>query len=448
MTLAQIQARMQAILAELETLRAVENRSAEQETQIDALFTELNTLGERGTVLRAQAETEQRARQLIETPAGAVAARDTGTGANADADRNAHLSPMERFLASEAFTKYRANPHGKSDSGPVGSFFQTGRRSPIDLTSLPDDQPITASQVRALLYSGTATASMLRPQVLPTIYRGREQALTMRDVLVNAQTDANAITVLREDVFTNAAAEVAEATATSGGGFTAAAKPESAITFAEATYPIRTIAHWVPVTRNALDDLPFLRTYIEARLFVGLQRRENAQFLVGDGVAPNLTGLLNTSGVQLLNAAYWTANPVQNVGTDLENFDRILRAKTRVALVGEAEATFIVLNPADYETFMTLADANDRYYGAGPFAAGAIPTLWGLPVVQEANQPAGRALVGDGLMAAVVDRMDAQLFVADQHADFFTHNMFVFLAEERVGLPVFRPSAFTDVTLA
>jgi HK97 family phage major capsid protein len=74
--------------------------------------------------------------------------------------------------------------------------------------------------------------------------------------------------------------------------------------------------------------------------------------------------------------------------------------------------------------------------------------LWGLPVVQESQMTAGTALVGDGLMAAVIDRMDAQIFVADQHSDFFTHNVFVFLAEERVALPVFRPSAFVAVELA
>ena len=64
------------------------------------------------------------------------------------------------------------------------------------------------------------------------------------------------------------------------------------------------------------------------------------------------------------------------------------------------------------------------------------------------NITAGTALVGDGTMAAVVDRRDAQIYIADQHSDFFVRNIFVMLAEERVALPVFRPAAFAKVTLA
>jgi hypothetical protein len=60
----------------------------------------------------------------------------------------------------------------------------------------------------------------------------------------------------------------------------------------------------------------------------------------------------------------------------------------------------------------------------------------------------GTALVGDGSMACVWDRMQAQIFVADQHSDFFVRNLFVLLAETRLALTVFRPTAFATVQLA
>jgi hypothetical protein len=43
--------------------------------------------------------------------------------------------------------------------------------------------------------------------------------------------------------------------------------------------------------------------------------------------------------------------------------------------------------------------------------------------------------------------MDAQIYTTDSHSDYFIRNLFVILAEERVALVVFRPSAFAKVTL-
>jgi HK97 family phage major capsid protein len=74
--------------------------------------------------------------------------------------------------------------------------------------------------------------------------------------------------------------------------------------------------------------------------------------------------------------------------------------------------------------------------------------VWGLPIVASDNITAGTALVGDGTMAAVVDREDATIYTTDSHSDFFVRNLFVLLAEERVALAVFRPAAFAKVALA
>lgn len=447
MNLAQIQARLQQLFAEVETLRVLDSRTEEQDARIVAIRNEVADLVPQAERLQADAEMERRARAIVSLPAGDVAARDSGNGNTEEVDRR---SPMERFLASDAFAQYRARPKGQSGAVSVGSFFDEVRQ-PLNLDARQNaDEPISNRELRALILTTTGTAAMRPADIFPTIYRGRERPLRMRDVLVAAQTDQGSVTILQEGTFTNNAAEVAEATSAVSGnaGYTAALKPESALTFTEATFNVQTIAHWVPITRQALDDLAFLRTYVEARLFVGLERRENSQIINGNGTAPNLRGILNTTGVQVLDGTYFTANPVNDATQDNENFNRILRAISLISRVGEAEATFIAVNPVNYETLLTYTDANRQYYGPGPFSGAGVPTIWGRAVVEETGVPAGRVLVGDGLMAAVVDRMDAQIFVADQHADFFTHNMFAFLAEERLALPVFRPVAFADVTLA
>jgi HK97 family phage major capsid protein len=162
---------------------------------------------------------------------------------------------------------------------------------------------------RALVTSGTPSASMLLPQVLPTIYRPGEKPLVARDVLLNMRTNSDADHGPAGSELHQQRAEVAEATTVSNG-----AKPESALTFQEVTFPVQTIAHWIPITRRTLEDTPFMETYINGRLLDGLMRREDNEIINGDGVSPNLTGLLNTSGIQVLDAGYFAGAPVTNAG--------------------------------------------------------------------------------------------------------------------------------------
>jgi len=71
----------------------------------------------------------------------------------------------------------------------------------------------------------------------------------------------------------------------------------------------------------------------------------------------------------------------------------------------------------------------------------------GLRVVEDENIAEGKALVGDGRMAAVWDRMQAQILI-DTIDDQFVRNMLTILAEERLALAVYRPAAFAHVELA
>jgi signal peptide peptidase SppA len=59
----------------------------------------------------------------------------------------------------------------------------------------------------------------------------------------------------------------------------------------------RTIAHWLKLQKQSLEDVPALRAVIENRLRYGVQRRLEAQVLNGNGTAPNLRGILQTSGI-------------------------------------------------------------------------------------------------------------------------------------------------------
>jgi len=417
--------RMAALLTELQPLHAAEERTAEQEARVDQILSEVNDLGPRIEREAMIAATAQRKADYSE-PVRRIAGGHPAEQAEERGERIDRRSIGRRFVESDEF---KAGRQGRGLVAPVKYPGLLARATADEL------------EQRALIHSGTAPASMLQPQVLPSVYRGLEAPLVLRDVLLNIRTASDSITVMRENVFTNSAAETAEATAVNEG-----AKPESALTFTEVSFPIRTIAHWIPITRQMMDDIPAMEAYINERLLIGLARREDNQFLNGDGNAPNLTGILATSGIQDLNAAHFAAAPVSDAGTDNENYNRLLRAKTKIAVTGKAQATFVIANPADVEKWLTYTDGDRGYHAGGPFM-GAPTSVWGLPVIQSENITEGTALVGDGSMAAVVDRMDSQIFTSDSHSDFFVRNLFVLLAEERVGLAVFRPAAFAKVAL-
>lgn len=436
MSVAALEAKRKRLVDEAAALIQKEDRTDDELARANAIADEAGELAEQIKTERRlealageQAQYTERARD----PRGAQRAAD-GAEANDGANAQSVASIGRRFVQSE---EYKAARRARmNDTAPV----HIGGLLPVRSADAPEQ--------RSLIYSGTAPADALRPQLLPEIYRGLDLPLMMRDVLLNLPTQSDAIIAMVESGYTNNAAAVPEATATTSTGYSNAAKPESALTFTQNTFPVATIAHWVPITRQTLDDLPMMEAYVNERLLRGLAVVENSQFLNGDGTGANLTGILNTSGIQVLDAAYFSGDPVQNAGVGNENYERILRAKIQVMVTGQARPSFVVMNPSDIEGIITAANTTGNYLFPGLTNGDLNGQIAGLRVVWDTTMTAGTALVGDGTMAAVADRMAGQIFTTDSHSDYFTHNLFVILAEERVGLPVFRPAAFAVVTLA
>ncbi|WP_236215691.1 phage major capsid protein, partial [Metapseudomonas otitidis] len=105
--------------------------------------------------------------------------------------------------------------------------------------------------------------------------------LTIRDLLAQGRTTSNAVEYVRENVYTNSAAPVAEG----------ALKPESNLTFTKQTANVKTIAHWIQASRQIMSDAPQLESYVNDRLIYGLRLKEESQVLAGDGTGDNLPGL-------------------------------------------------------------------------------------------------------------------------------------------------------------
>lgn len=441
-TLVEMRARMNAVSSELSTLWQKEDRSADEEGRIDAILKEMNDLGPQ--IIRAEQVEGQIAASKQNGESRGRAAGTLPTEGAEETERNVRKmdrrSIGQRFATSEELKAFNDRGGRRSQPFAAGSFYRRHQ--------LQHDASMGPDELRAIIQTGNLPADYISPQQVPGFFRGDDLQGSLRDVLINGTTTSDAIVFFRELLFTNNAAGVPQATHTAAASETpanASVKPESAITFEQDTAPVVTIAHWIPITRQTLQDAGQLQTYVEQRLLDGLRLVESDQLLNGTGTN-DLEGLLPTTGVQDLNAAYFLGAPVADAGTDNENFNRIRRAKTLIRTVGRAVPNFVVINPADLEQFDTATDANEQYFGAGPYGGSNPARLWGLRVVEDENIAENTALVGDGRMAAVWDRMQSQILI-DTIDDQFIRNMLTILAEERLALTVFRPAAFAEVAL-
>jgi HK97 family phage major capsid protein len=275
----------------------------------------------------------------------------------------------------------------------------------------------------ALAADVTGTTNMRRGEfggIVPQLRRN----LQVLDLIPTGTMDNNTFPYTQESGAFTGAAETAEGDP----------KPEAGITFTDAEAVARTIPAWLKLQKQSLEDVPALQAIVESRLRYLVQRRVEGQVLAGNGTAPNLRGILNTSGIG-------------SVAFDggAESTDLVLDGITTV-LLADAQATGIVMNPIDWSAALKAKASGDgHYFSGGPFSV-TPQVMWGVPLIASAAVAQGTALVGDfEIGAMLLIRTGLQVLLSDSDQDDFTKNKVTLLAEMRAALPVFRPAAFCVV---
>ena len=214
-------------------------------------------------------------------------------------------------------------------------------------------------------------------------------------------------------------------------------KPQSTIGFESDSASVKTIAHWVPVHRNFLSDVPAVRSIIDNQLMYGLALVEDDQLLNGNGSGENIRGLLNTPGIQNFTAG----------GGELKS-DSLRKAQT-LSTLALYPATGYIIHPSDWEDIELQKDTTTAYSLTTNVAVGLQTRVWRLPVVETPNIAEGTFLTGAfGQAAQIWDRESANIRLSDSHADYFVRNAVAILAEERVALTVTAPGAIIRGTFA
>lgn len=257
------------------------------------------------------------------------------------------------------------------------------------------------------------------PNRLAGVVDGAYRSLTIASVLPQGNTTSNSIEYTRENVFTNDAAEAAENSA----------KAESDVTYTLESTPVATIAHWIKLSKQVMDDAPMIASHIDGRMRYGVAHRLDSQLINGTGTGANIGGILKSGNHTVFTPA---ASSLA-----LEN---VRKALTQVKLA-DYLPTAIMLNPADCET-MDLDKGSDGHFRAADPRTGSPMSLWGLPIVESNAVPAGKFIVGAFDMAAQVwNRQGITVDLSESDDTNFTTNLVTLRAESRAALTIYRPAS-------
>lgn len=293
-----------------------------------------------------------------------------------------------------------------------------------------------AIEAKGVIMSGSNSGGALVRRDYDTLVGLPLRPLTIVDMISKGRTGGNLVEYVRINALTRAAAVVPEVTDVSGSGYTAGAKPQSSMAFEIVQEGVKTIAVWMPITRQILADAPQLESEIdnfeEQDLLLALEE----EIISGTG-GTHFRGLENTPGI----------TPHARVAADTDLLVTTRKARTTAMVIARARSTGFLFNPYDWQDIDLLRNATaGNFYFGGPMVMGT-QQLWGLPVAESEVIPQGTAYTGDLKQMKIWDREQPTRRITDSHSDFFTHNLLAILTEERAAFGVRRPAAIVKIDL-
>lgn len=202
------------------------------------------------------------------------------------------------------------------------------------------------------------------------------------------------------------------------------AKQQSDFDLVERSSQVKKVATWIKVSKEMVDDIPFMRGEINNELLELVELKLDQQILLGDGLGDNMTGL-DTFTTAFTPAAQFTAAIPSANNSDV----------LRVAIAQIENANFmpnyIVLNPDDAAQMeLTKTTTGEYTYPMFVPQADGITRVKGVPVVVNPLVPSGTYYIGDFTKANLRLREDLNIQVGYINDD-FTRNMMTVLCEAR-----------------
>jgi HK97 family phage major capsid protein len=334
--------------------------------------------------------------------------------------------PGDAFIASEGYKSIKS-PDTRQQQWSSGMVEVS--RAPLEMKG-------------TLLESGVGGpgGGLVPPAYQPGIVSKLFEPLGVSDLFGSSQTTASQMRYVVEGTATSGAAGVAEG----------AAKPESTMAYSETVEAIRKIATVLPVSDEMLEDAPSIQSYLNSRLSLFVKIEEEEQLLRGAGSGSNeLLGIFGRSGI----------NTYTKLAAD-DNATALAKVLANTRGSANVMPDAIIMHPTNWLNTRLLRDGTGgtigQFFGGGPFTGaygvgnGAAlfgESLWNTRVALSTVVGLGTALVGNFSTAAHVWRRGGvSVEATNSHSDYFVKNLSMLRAEERLGLGVYRPVAFTAVS--
>lgn len=185
------------------------------------------------------------------------------------------------------------------------------------------------------------------------------------------------------------------------------------------TVSLKYIAGYVKISRQMLEDLPFMQSYLQSSLIEDFQRQENVYYLndIASAATAGVTSASVTAEkfidyVAQLGAANWNANLILTTYAGWTNVLKTLPSGGSYSVPGG-----LTIDPA----------GNVR--------------IMGIPVVPHSQVTAGKAYVMDTSKYRIAQSSGLTVRSSENVADDFIKNLITFRVEARADLLQFQPTA-------
>ncbi|MFE0243263.1 phage major capsid protein [[Kitasatospora] papulosa] len=410
--------KLQALLKEAADLVAKAREEEREFTEDEvARITELKSeTDDLAVKVKAADDAQAAAAAMAGKAADRPASKLSGVKDRQEDDDAATLG--DRFTKSALYQEFRKDhPTGLGE----GSAVSIGRTRVGSLKEWMASRKATSAPLQVAL-------GHVAPVRMPMIDQVDRDNLTILDLISRGESSGPFEYLQVTGVTRNAAVVQDEILP---GDPSTALKPTSTIQTELADAKPYTYADGYDVTNALLSNAPALATYMNNELEYSLDWEVEDKLLNGTGTNGLPKGILHTTGVQEL-----TYTP----GADaMAQVKAIRQAITRITTLPGGNVTAALMSPEDDEAWDLLQDANDRFFGQGPFGQGP-NTSWGRARALSQRLAPGTVILGDWRQVALLDVEGLSVLAFNQHKDYAQRNLVYVRAELRAMQVIWKPN--------
>jgi HK97 family phage major capsid protein len=194
--------------------------------------------------------------------------------------------------------------------------------------------------------------------------------------------------------------------------------------------PAQYIAGFLKISRQMLDDVPGMTSFLQARLLERYLIQEDAQLLNGNGTSPNLRGL--------------TVAASAATGAATVDVEQLVQAIAQVE-ASNYSATGILINPTDWAAIVNTKNSTSAYSLPASTVVttdGAL-SIAGIPVYRSTAIDADKFLVGDWSQGAqIMQNQGINIQFSEFDGTNFQQNLITVRVEARIAFPIYYGGAF------